>query len=162
MYDEKYDDEPLAGPKPLITEPNRLDSLVTSNIIIILLASSELGKTKTIDNRITGIIDKILRMKRGMVYPIIVYTKHDRINNKIIKKLKLPETPPGTSKDKERKEYGQKILKTYYPNLSKTIGNIDKEYYFVHLNVEKNSKGKLVPKLSSDIDMELDYSYEEY
>ena len=162
IYDEKYDEETTALPKPLITEPNRLDSLVTSNIIIILLASSELGRTKTIDNRITGIIDKILRMKRGMVYPIIVYTKHDRINKKIIKKLKLQETPPDISKGKERKEYGQKILKTYYPNLSKTISNIETEYYFVHLNVEKDSDGKLVPSLSSDIDMELDYSYDEY
>ncbi len=148
--------------KHLITEPKRLDSLVRSKIIIALLDSSKLGRDDKTDQVISKVISKISQTQQGQIYPIIVYTKYDIVAEKKLKKLKLHAEPPDVWQAEARKEYGTKLTKKYYPKLYEIITAKKPEYYFVYLNVEKDSKGKKVPSLSPDPDIEIDHSHYEY
>lgn len=160
---DKYKDQIENGtPRSLIMEPKRFESLVRSRIIITLLDSSNLGKNKKVDETISRIIQKVARSNNGIIYPIIVYTKFDLINNKKLDRLKLHKTPPDIMNDGAREEYGKILTKHYYPELSKVIINHEPQFYFVQLKVKRNSKGDLLPSLSTDPDQEIDYSYEEY
>ncbi len=163
-YDQKRNDVNAANniATPLISEPKRFDSLVRAKIIIVMLDSSKLGRDTNTDEIISKILDKIFRCNKGQIYPIIVYTKFDMIDKKKFKKLKLDHIPPGIIDYDSRKNYCNKIASKYYPNIKDSVSGTDPRYYFVNLDVEKDEKGKLIPKISTYRDFELNYSYDEY
>jgi hypothetical protein len=147
---------------PLITEPSKLDQLVTSKIIVILIDVSKLGMDKKNDEHLSKILNRSTKSIHTKVHPIIIYTKFDIVKKQKLKKAKLSTESPGTWQESFRGEYGNKLIKKYYPKLYNSIKGLELDYYYVFLNVETNSKGKKIPKLSNDTEIELDYSYHEY
>jgi hypothetical protein len=151
-----------SGLRSLITEPSKLDQLISSEIFVLLLDVSQLGKDKKNEDVLSKIMERAVKSAGKKIYLIIMYTKFDIVKKQKLKKINLLPDPPGTWQNSLRYEYGSKLARKYYPKLFRSLNGIKPEYYFIFLNVETNSKGKKIPKLSNDIDIELDYSYHEY
>ncbi|MEM3567384.1 MAG: hypothetical protein QXS83_02315, partial [Thermoplasmata archaeon] len=119
--------------------------------------------------------------KERKIYPVIVFTKFDRIDKSVLEKMRLePRYPPymGSSgiyytQDEKRRLYGKTILSTYYQQLAALLKgglikgvSFDEAVYFfseVHTEVHPET-GKEVPSLKETEKgaFEVNYSYPEY
>ncbi len=146
----------------LIEDSKRQGKLYDTDVLVIVLDASKIGKDGVSEGGISRIIQKLNKVKRGKVIFLVVWTKFDIVNRKRLKKIELLDRPPIIGKEKARSEYGNRILKRYYPGINGSLRNGVNGHFFVKLDVEKGEDDELYPHVSPDIETEIFYSYEEY
>ncbi len=146
----------------LIVDSKRQGKLYDTDVLVIVLDASKIGKDAMSDEGIPRIIQKLNKVKRGNVRFIVVWTKFDITSRKKLEKIELLDRPPMIGKEKARAGYGDKILKRYYTGINSSLRSGIDRHFFVKLDVEKGEDDELYPHVSPDIETEIFYSYEEY
>jgi hypothetical protein len=159
----------------------KMQQLISSKIIVIVIDSSNFGKKikktqtkgeveKTNDAWISNALDNISRSHRKHIYPIIIFSKFDKINERLITNLKLPKKPPSANKLELRSKYAQRLLNNFYPatlnilKSNKFLNFEDNMFIFTSVKTVRSPKGILSPALkrTSGSGFVLDFSYNEF
>jgi hypothetical protein len=161
--------------------PEKLETLMSANIIIIVIDPTQLLKAKKGEKKDTGpvkhddgwisnALDNISRKHKKLIYPVFVFTKIDAISKKVRRELKLPKTPPSTDNIEHRRIYSERILSRFYPKTfeiikSKKLLNYDEGMYvFSNVKTFKDRKGKISPALTQtdDSGFVINCNYDEF
>jgi hypothetical protein len=151
---------------------DKVESLLSSEMVVIILDASKLHQKKANpnDDYISYVLTNIARFRKKMIFPIVVFTKFDAVNRKLMASLKLPVRPPAMKHPEKRRAYGERLMAKYYQNtlqLMKKGKQINYEsglYFFSSVKTTTSSDGSTTPALKKGKEMKyiLDCSYPEY
>lgn len=146
----------------LFTLTKETDHLRGSGAVLFIIDASRIDDLGDVDEVYASIYDHLAGKKIGAPVPFLIFTKYDQIDKDYLKEIELLHMPPMIGKDDARLKYGDKLLKSFLPNLKRSLKGKERYHYFVSVSVEKDEDGNVVPQASHDIQEEIFFSFDEY
>jgi hypothetical protein len=147
----------------------KVESLLSSRFLTFMVDSSKLVVSKNMDSHISNILINTSRYIRKTVFPVFIFTKFDKMDKKLLAKLRLPRKPPAISNAELRGKYAGRLMGRFLPNTlnliksSKHINYNPGSLFYCSIRTAKNKEGVYSPALKkiNEVKYILDCTYEE-